>query len=36
MFSALNIDRSNISNAVSDNMLKELHLSQGDYVSIVA
>lgn len=33
MFSALNIDRSNITNAVSDNMLKELKLSQGDYVS---
>ncbi|KAI2466196.1 major facilitator superfamily transporter [Annulohypoxylon bovei var. microspora] len=31
MFSALNIDRSNISNAVSDDMLGDLSLSQADY-----
>ncbi|OTB07577.1 hypothetical protein M426DRAFT_240780 [Hypoxylon sp. CI-4A] len=31
MFGALNIDRSNISNAVSDNMLNDLGLSQADY-----
>jgi hypothetical protein len=32
MFAALNIDRGNISNAVSDNMLDDLNLSRGDYV----
>ena len=32
MFAALNIDRGNISNAVSDNMLDDLKLTQGDYV----
>lgn len=32
MFAALNIDRGNISNAVSDNMLDDLGLTQGDYV----
>ncbi|QKX61336.1 uncharacterized protein TRUGW13939_08484 [Talaromyces rugulosus] len=31
MFSALNIDRSNISNAVSDNMLDDLGLTHADY-----
>ncbi|XXG95296.1 hypothetical protein Hte_001557 [Hypoxylon texense] len=31
MFSALNIDRGNISNAVSDNMLDDLGLTKGDY-----
>ncbi|KAH8901697.1 major facilitator superfamily transporter [Thozetella sp. PMI_491] len=31
MFSALNIDRGNISNAVSDNMLDDLGLTRGDY-----
>ncbi|KAI4865708.1 major facilitator superfamily transporter [Hypoxylon rubiginosum] len=31
MFSALNIDRNNISNAVSDNMLEDLGLTKGDY-----
>ncbi|ETS74766.1 hypothetical protein PFICI_13250 [Pestalotiopsis fici W106-1] len=31
MFAALNIDRGNISNAVSDNMLDDLGLSQADY-----
>ncbi|KAI0886573.1 major facilitator superfamily transporter [Annulohypoxylon maeteangense] len=31
MFSALNIDRGNISNAVSDNMLGDLGLTQADY-----
>ncbi|KAI1210111.1 major facilitator superfamily domain-containing protein [Annulohypoxylon truncatum] len=31
MFSALNIDRQNISNAVSDNMLGDLGLTQADY-----
>ncbi|OJJ59265.1 hypothetical protein ASPSYDRAFT_178609 [Aspergillus sydowii CBS 593.65] len=31
MFAALNIDRGNISNAVSDNMLDDLGLTQGDY-----
>jgi hypothetical protein len=35
MFAALNIDRGNISNAVSDNMLDDLGLSQVDYVSIL-
>jgi hypothetical protein len=34
MFAALNIDRGNISNAVSDNMLDDLGITQGDYVSI--
>lgn len=33
MFSALNIDRNNILNAVSDNMLDDLGLTKGDYVS---
>ena len=33
MFAALNIDRSNISNAVSDNMLDDLGLTPVDYVS---
>lgn len=33
MFAALNIDRGNISNAVSDNMLDDLGLTKGDYVS---
>ena len=32
MFAALNIDRSNIINAVSDNMLDDLGLTQSDYV----
>ncbi|CEL09324.1 Putative Allantoate permease [Aspergillus calidoustus] len=31
MFAALNIDRNNISNAVSDNMLDDLGLTQADY-----
>ncbi|KXH51841.1 major facilitator superfamily transporter [Colletotrichum salicis] len=31
MFAALNIDRNNISNAVSDNMLDDLSLTRGDY-----
>ncbi|KAI6082735.1 MFS general substrate transporter [Hypoxylon rubiginosum] len=31
MFSALNIDRNNILNAVSDNMLDDLGLTKGDY-----
>ncbi|KAK0386475.1 hypothetical protein NLU13_6310 [Sarocladium strictum] len=31
MFAALNIDRGNISNAVSDNMLDDLGLTQSDY-----
>ncbi|KAL4971678.1 major facilitator superfamily domain-containing protein [Aspergillus desertorum] len=31
MFTALNIDRNNISNAVSDNMLDDLGLSKSDY-----
>ncbi|KAL6355352.1 hypothetical protein LRP88_10940 [Fusarium phalaenopsidis] len=31
MFSALNIDRNNISNAVSDNMLDDLGIDRGDY-----
>ena len=34
MFAALNIDRSNISNAVSDNMLDDLGLTPVDYVSM--
>ena len=33
MFAALNIDRGNISNATSDNMLDDLKLSDADYVS---
>ncbi|KAJ4013686.1 hypothetical protein NW766_005925 [Fusarium irregulare] len=33
MFAALNIDRNNIQNAVSDNMLDDLGITQGDYVS---
>lgn len=33
MFAALNIDRNNISNAVSDNMLDDLDLTKADYVS---
>ena len=32
MFAALNIDRGNISNAVSDNLLDDLGLTQADYV----
>ena len=32
MFAALNIDRGNITNAVSDNMLDDLGLTQSDYV----
>ena len=32
MFAALNIDRGNISNAVSDNMLDDLGLTHADYV----
>lgn len=32
MFSALNINRYNITNAVSDNMLDDLSLTQSDYV----
>lgn len=35
MFSALNIDRNNISNAVSDNMLDDLGIDRADYVSCV-
>ncbi|GJC87638.1 putative transporter YIL166C [Colletotrichum liriopes] len=31
MFASLNIDRNNISNAVSDNMLDDLGLTRGDY-----
>ncbi|KAK7407842.1 hypothetical protein QQX98_010013 [Neonectria punicea] len=31
MFAALNIDRNNISNAVSDNMLDDLGITRGDY-----
>lgn len=33
MFAALNIDRNNIQNAVSDNMLEDLNLTKADYVS---
>lgn len=33
MFAALNINRNNISNAVSDNLLDDLGLTQSDYVS---
>jgi hypothetical protein len=33
MFAALNIDRNNISNAVSDDMLDDLNLTRADYVS---
>lgn len=33
MFASLNIDRNNISNAVSDNMLEDLDLTKADYVS---
>lgn len=32
MFAALNIDRGNLSNATSDNILDDLKLSQADYV----
>lgn len=32
MFAALNIDRNNILNAVSDNMLEDLDLTKADYV----
>ncbi|KAH7087588.1 major facilitator superfamily transporter [Paraphoma chrysanthemicola] len=31
MFAALNIDRNNITNAVSDNMLDDLNITRGDY-----
>ncbi|GJC96782.1 major facilitator superfamily transporter [Colletotrichum higginsianum] len=34
MFAALNIDRNNISNAVSDNMLDDLNLTRGDYICL--
>lgn len=34
MFAALNIDRNNISNAVSDNMLEDLNLTKADYVGL--
>ena len=34
MFAALNMDRGNISNAVSDNMLDDLGLTHVDYVSM--
>lgn len=33
MFAALDIDRGNISNAVSDNLLDDLGLTRSDYVS---
>jgi hypothetical protein len=33
MFAALNIDRNNITNAVSDNMLNDLGITRVDYVS---
>lgn len=33
MFAALNIDRNNITNAVSDNMLDDLGITRADYVS---
>jgi hypothetical protein len=32
MFAALNIDRYNIKNAVSDNMLDDLGITKSDYV----
>ncbi|KKY37508.1 putative major facilitator superfamily transporter [Diaporthe ampelina] len=32
MFASLNIDRNNISNAVSDNMLEDLDLTKADYL----
>lgn len=32
MFAALNIDRNNITSAVSDNMLDDLGLTKSDYV----
>ena len=35
MFAALNINRNNISNAVSDNLLDDLGLTQSDYVSVL-
>lgn len=31
MFAALNIDRNNIQNAVSDNMLDDLNITRADY-----
>ena len=31
MFGAVNIDRGNLSTATSDNLLKDLKLTQGDY-----
>ncbi|KAI1872117.1 uncharacterized protein JN550_004320 [Neoarthrinium moseri] len=34
MFASLNIDRNNINNAVSDNMLDDLDLTRADYVSL--
>lgn len=33
MFSAVNIDRGNMSAANSDGILKDLHLTTADYVS---
>lgn len=36
MFAALNIDRGNIINAVSDNMLDDLGLTQSDYVRLLS
>jgi hypothetical protein len=35
MFFALNTDRGNISNAVSDNMLDDLNLTKADFVGYV-
>lgn len=34
MFAALNIDRNNINNAVSDNMLDDIGITRVDYVSL--
>jgi hypothetical protein len=33
MFSALSIDRANIGNATSDNLLNDIGITQADYVS---